>query len=137
MVLNSPKGFLGISSSDLTLYSFTKLKHPKSSTFGIDALSFCICMAQCHPSSQAFSQLQHKFPTNLKCSSSPCIASGTFENLLTVFDQSQYYNLGGGGSIIHLCLCELYVSHLLLNDLPDTHTLFSPLRISHAQGLYF
>ncbi len=35
---------------------FPKLKHPKSSTFGIDALSRCIRMAQCHPSSQAFSQ---------------------------------------------------------------------------------
>jgi hypothetical protein len=38
-------------------YSFPKLKHPKSSTFGIDALSFCIRMAQCHPISQAFSQV--------------------------------------------------------------------------------
>jgi hypothetical protein len=37
-------------------YSFPKLKHPKSSTFRIDTLSFCIRMAQCHPSSQAFSQ---------------------------------------------------------------------------------
>ncbi len=54
MVLNSPKGFLGISSSDLIILLVSKLKHPKSSTFGINALSLCIRMAQCHPSSQAF-----------------------------------------------------------------------------------
>ena len=56
MVLNSPKGFLEIFSSDLSLLLFSKLKHPKSLTFGIDALPFCIRMAQCHPSSPAFSQ---------------------------------------------------------------------------------
>ena len=37
-----------------------------------------------------------------------------------------------GQSCTHLCLCELYISHLLLNDLPDTHTSFFLLRISHA-----
>jgi hypothetical protein len=34
-------------------FSFTKLKHPKSPTFGIDALSFCI---HCLPSSHSFPQ---------------------------------------------------------------------------------
>ena len=60
MVFNSPKGFWrSLPEISLILqhfYSFTKLKHPKSSTFRIDALSFCVCMAQCHPSSWAFSQ---------------------------------------------------------------------------------
>jgi hypothetical protein len=35
--------------------SFTKLKHPKTPTFGIDALSLCIPMAQCLARSQTFS----------------------------------------------------------------------------------
>ncbi len=62
MVLNSPKGFWrSLPEISLLFYSFTKLKHPKSSTFGIDALSLCIRMAQCHPSSQAFSHLMCYF----------------------------------------------------------------------------
>ena len=55
MVLNSQKVFWGSLPQISLFYSFLKLKHPKSSIFGIDALSLCICMAQCHPSSQAFS----------------------------------------------------------------------------------
>jgi hypothetical protein len=50
-----PQRFLEISSRDITSFlSFTKLKHPQSPTFGIDALSYCICMAKCLASSQAF-----------------------------------------------------------------------------------
>ncbi len=55
MVLNSPKGFGDLfQRSCFSFLSFTKLKHPKSPTFGIDALSLCICMAQCLASIQTF-----------------------------------------------------------------------------------
>jgi hypothetical protein len=51
-----PKKVLEISSRDLTFsfLAFTKLKHPKSPTFGINALSLCICMVKCLASSQTF-----------------------------------------------------------------------------------
>ncbi len=56
-----PKRFLEISSRDLTssflfCQSLSKLKHPKSPTFGIDALSLCICMAQSLARSQRLPQ---------------------------------------------------------------------------------
>jgi hypothetical protein len=59
-VLKSPKGFWR-SLPEISLFSlFSQLESSKdlitNPTFGIDALSFCISMAQCHPSSQAFSQ---------------------------------------------------------------------------------
>ncbi len=62
MVLNSQKGFwrslpeISLFVSFDSILSFTKLKHPKSPTFGINALSLCIRMAQCLARSQTFSQ---------------------------------------------------------------------------------
>ena len=54
-----PKRFFGDlfqrSHSFDSFLSFTKLKHPKTPTFGIDALSLCIHMAQCLARSQTFS----------------------------------------------------------------------------------
>ena len=64
----SYRGGLAVTSNiqifDISLYrshsfdyflSFTKLKHPKTPTFGINALSLCIRMAQCLACSQTFS----------------------------------------------------------------------------------
>ncbi len=63
MVSNSPKG----------------LKHSKSSTFGINTLSFCICMAQCLTSSQTF--LQFIRPSSLLSytSNTDCILKYSLE----------------------------------------------------------
>ena len=53
------------------------------------------------------------------------------------FLASHNINLGGRVSfnLMHLCLHELYVSHLLLNDLPDMHACFS-FRILHTHEVW-
>ena len=56
-VLNSQKGFGDIFQISHSFLSFTKLKHPKSPALGIDALSPCICMAQCLAHSHTFSHV--------------------------------------------------------------------------------